>query len=98
MAEEADIVTPIESQFDEPECHSMTEDSNRFNYSRQPKGKWLNHETMLNWIRTSRPGTQGRQSDGFMSVSHLVSPAYECECGFSGLFESEACVKCGRIL
>lgn len=89
-------IIPIESRFDNPECRPNSGDSDRDNYSLDGRGRKVNHGQFLEWIRAPKIGTIGRQSDGFLSVSHLVVPAYECPaCNFHGMFESQECHRCG---
>jgi hypothetical protein len=73
----------IEPKFDNPEVISYGED-------RIPKA----HKDMLEWIRTPKRATV-QYRDGFLTLSDITKPAYECECGFSGLFEDTRCARCG---
>jgi hypothetical protein len=91
------IVTKIEAPFDEPECHSMTEDSNELNYSISPTRGKIRHSDMLEYIRRKRP-PMVRHSDGFLSFGGEVG--YECgSCGFSAVILDEGrCPRCGEII
>jgi len=59
------------------------------------KGGSYKHSDVLEFMRRRRAGL-AVHSDGFLSFGGLMSPAYECECGFSGMFESETCARCGK--
>jgi hypothetical protein len=74
----------IEPQHDQPLALSYGEEF-------APKS----HRDFLEWIRTPRVG-RAVHSNGFLSFGGVVTPAYECECGFRGMFESETCVRCGK--
>ena len=77
----------IEPQIDEQQALPYGEEL-------APKG----HKDFLEWVRTPRPG-RAVHSDGFLALSGLVKPAYECpSCGFSGVFVSERCTRCNAIL
>lgn len=55
------------------------------------KSEWLEH------LRSPKKG-QHIYRNGFLSLSGLVEAAYECSCGFRGIFESNICHKCGKTL
>jgi hypothetical protein len=52
-----------------------------------------NDSDVLSFMRTRRAG-QNIHSDGFLSFGGVIEAAYECECGFRGMFASERCIKC----
>ena len=81
----------LEPQFEHPQALPYGGESG---VVRGNKGLYK-HSDVLGFMRTRR-AAQSVHSDGFLALSGLVTPAYECECGFSGMFESETCVRCGR--
>ena len=56
-----------------------------------------NDSDVLSFMRTRRAG-QNIHSNGFLSFGGVIEAAYECDCGFRGMFASERCVKCGKEL
>jgi len=91
------IIHKIEPQFDNPECISNSEDSNKYNYSVGLHGEKINHAAFLEYIRTPKRATV-KYRDGFLTLSDIVKPAYECECGFNGLIADVKCAKCGETV
>jgi len=58
----------------------------------------VSHKALLGEFR-KRPVPREIHSDGFLALSSLgIETAYECGCGFTGIFKSEKCVRCGEIL
>jgi hypothetical protein len=55
------------------------------------------HKDMLSFIRERRAG-RAVHSDGFLALGGMVEAAYECECGFNGLFLDVKCARCGKEL
>lgn len=82
------LLTP---QFDDPQALPYGGESG---VVRGKKGTYK-HSDVLAFMR-SRRAAQAVHSDGFLSLSGTVTPAYECECGFRGMFESETCARCGK--
>ena len=56
------------------------------------KGMYQDRD-VLALMRQRRAG-QAVHSNGFLSFGGVVEAAYECECGFRGMFASETCAKC----
>jgi hypothetical protein len=76
----------IEPKFDNSECRPYGEE-------RIPKA----HRDMLEYIRTPQRATV-KYRDGILTLSDISKPAYECQCGFNGLFEDTKCARCGKSL
>lgn len=64
--------------------------------TRGKKG-WYKDSDVLALMRQRRAG-QAVHSDGFLSFAGMVTPAYQCSCGFNGMFEDVKCARCGRVL
>jgi hypothetical protein len=58
---------------------------------------WYEDKDVLALMRKRSQG-QAVHSDGFLSFAGMVEPAYECECGFNGIFSDVKCAKCGKAL
>ena len=52
------------------------------------------HKDMLDYMRTTRYAREVHSSF-FLSVAGIGRAAYECECGFNGVFKSDKCTRCG---
>jgi hypothetical protein len=57
------------------------------------KKGWYKDSDVLSFVRTRR-AAQAVHSNGFLSFGGVVEAAYECECGFRGMFLSETCSRC----
>lgn len=73
-----------------------TNSKHRWGAGSKKKPSWSQAD-MLNYIREPR-GVREIHSDGFLAIPVSVPSAYECECGFSGLFKSDKCARCERKL
>lgn len=90
-------VIPIVAPHDNPQ---MRPAESLIATSKMRDGSTLVHRDMLNEIRTRRDGRRVH-SDGFLSLSQVAKPAYECpDCGFSSFFAAEdaICHRCGTVM
>jgi hypothetical protein len=83
----------LEPQFDKPEALPYGGEEGK---TLGAKG-WYKDKDVLDLVRTRRVG-QAVHSDGFLSFGGLMKPAYVCECGFNGMFESSNCSRCGKAI
>ena len=87
-------VVPIVAPHDQPAVRPA---ESQLAVSRMANGRMMYHHDMLKEIRTARGG-QRVHSDGFLSLSQITEPAYECgTCGFNSFFAAEdaKCHRCG---
>jgi hypothetical protein len=65
--------------------------------TRTQKGVFSHKELLTEFRKKETP--RMIHSDGFLALSGLdIEPAYVCECGFSGLFKRDSCIRCGKAL
>ena len=58
----------------------------------------VSHKDLLGEFR-KKPTPRVIHSDGFLAMSGLdIAIAYECECGFMGIFKANKCIRCGTNL
>jgi hypothetical protein len=93
----AEIETIIEAGPYGPPSETDETRMKDYRYRTMGDGRRVRDADMLEFVRTNRVGRECH-SDGFLSVSGMVEPAYECECGFRGLFVSETCARCQKTL
>ena len=92
-----EIETVVESGPYGPPGETDETRAKEYRYHEDVKGRSIRDSDFLDWIRRRRAPLEVH-SDGFLALSGLVEPAYECECGFNGVFVDVVCARCGRSL
>jgi hypothetical protein len=83
------MIEVLEPKFDNQQALPYGGESGR---TRGQKGVY-NDSDVLSLMRTTKVG-RAVHSNGFLSFGGVVEAAYECSCGFRGLFLSETCSRC----
>jgi hypothetical protein len=83
----------LEPKFDNQQALPYGGESGR---TRGAKGLY-NDSDVLSFMRTRRAG-QNVPSSGVLYLAGKVEAAYECSCGFRGVFIDTHCARCGKEL
>jgi len=86
------VIEKLEPQFDNQQALAYGGEAG-VTYSK--KYGRVAHKDILGLMREKRIG-RAVHSDGFLALSGMVEPAYECECGFNGIFMDVKCARCGK--